>query len=310
MNTANSEQTCVFSIIVGYVSTTDREQIINTINALFQQDGQLGYEVIIATRKIDAICRKLCLSYPGIKIALCDEGSPLPAMHTTALNHALGEYVVVTEDHCVPTKDWLLNIQRAFLEAPANTVAIGGCVENGVVERPLDWATFLCEYGAFMQPVTEGLTTTLPGMNIAYKRNVIAEIDKTSLRSGFWEQTLHPRLLDMGLCFVSSNAVKVSHCKTFSFLFFAKQRYLYSRYFGAMRAKKLNYVYRLFYLIITVYLPVLFMYRLSRHMFVKRNFIREFLLASPILLIFFVIAAGGEAIGLMLGDKDSLLRIE
>ena len=223
-----------FSILIGLVSTEDKARILETLASLRNQDGGHTYEVIIADRRDDAESAAVRSQFPEAQMITADASVSLPELRTMALDRSRGDYIVVTEDHCVPAHDWLQNISQAFTTAPDSTVAVGGCVENGVSDSALDWATFLCEYSYFLTPVAEGVTEVLPGMNVAYRRTVFDDLERGLLTEGFWETTLHPLLVASGRTLFSTNKMRIYHCKKFSLRLFLSQRFIYSRYFAGL----------------------------------------------------------------------------
>lgn len=299
-----------FSVLIGLVSTEDGDRILESLESLSNQKASPSYEVILADRRNDAVSRLIVERYPHVQLIACPPETSLPVLRATALEKAVGEFVVVTEDHCVPSPDWLQSFERTFREAPEGTVAVGGCVENGVHDTALDWATFLCEYSSSLAPVQEGLASSLPGMNVAYRRTFLVELDKDLLISGFWETTVHPEVLRRGLKLYSTNRIVIFHCKKFSFRLFARQRFIYSRYFAGLRFKSGQYMWRAAAFVLAAILPVLLLYRMSRHILAKRRLQREFASALPTLAVFVVIWSLGEMAGYFAGQGDALSRIE
>ena len=116
-----------FSILIGMVSTEDKRRILETLNALRQQKGNFSYEVIIGDRRNDDVSNIITREYPEVKQLFADANTSLPTLRTIALEHASGKYIIVTEDHCVPSTDWLESIFQAFEAAPDDTMAVGGC---------------------------------------------------------------------------------------------------------------------------------------------------------------------------------------
>ena len=191
-------QPLILSILIGPVSTHDTKRILETLEALRVQSASPPYEVIIADRRLDAVSEIIRSQYPEVRVLPCAVGTSLPELRTLAFESSRGEFIVITEDHCVPPKNWLASILETFKIAPEGTVAIGGAVENGVCDSVLDWATFLFEYSAFVPPIHSGPTLALPGMNVAYRRSCIAKVDRAMLLRGFWETTVHPLLSQKG----------------------------------------------------------------------------------------------------------------
>lgn len=299
-----------FSILIGLVSTEDSDRILEALDSLRKQEGSHAYEVIIADRRHDDISSRLDDDYPEVLRIPAPPQMSLPELRTLALDRAKGNYIIVTEDHNVPSENWLESMSQAFDDAPEGTVAVGGCVENGVYDTPLDWATFFCEYSFFLESVAEGETHVLPGMNVAYHHSIFEGIDRHLLTSGFWETTVHPMLIEKGMKLFSTNKIRLYHCKKFSFSLFARQRFIYSRYYAGRRFQKNQLLKRIIACGATVLLPPLLLMRSMQQMKAKNRLAAEFKSALPTLLVFYIIWAYGEMVGYILGDGGALSRIE
>jgi hypothetical protein len=308
----SADPLCLFSILIGKVSTEDSARILEVLEAIRTQENAPNYEIIIADRRQDWVSQRIRSKFPEAQLFSCPAETSLPELRTLAFDRCRGEYVVVTEDHCVPSKRWLAGMLEAFRNAPTDTVAVGGSVENGVCETPLDWATFLCEYSGFVEPVGCGQVpaSCVPGMNIAYRRSAIAEIDRAILSRGFWETTVHPLLAEKGLSFYLSNNIRILHKKKFSFHLFAKQRFLYSRYYAGIRFGSDQFAVRIVMCGLALALPPLLIFRMARNIVAKKRLLPELIRASPYLTIFALIWAWGEAVGYIFGPEDALSRIE
>ena len=97
----------------------------------------------------------------------------------------------------------------------------------------LDWATFLFEYSAFVPPIPSGPTLALPGMNVAYRRSRIAELDRAILLRGFWETTVHPLLSQKGFILYLSDEIRILHKKIFVSLVYAPAIFVFPILFRA-----------------------------------------------------------------------------
>ena len=298
------------SVVIGLVSTEDCDRIFETLESLSSKQSFYACEVIVADRRNDRISAAIAERFPDAHLVQCAPGTTLPELRTIALERSTGDIVAVMEDHCVPAADWLKEIAIAFTEAPPGTVAVGGCVENGVRNSGLDWATFICEYSFFSPPVEEGETQVLPGMNIAYRRQALAGVPRDSFTRGFWETTVHPLLLQHGGRFFSRNAIKMYHCKKFSLSLFASQRYIYSRYFGGIRFARNQWLRRWAAAAASLFLPALLLRRMWVQATGAKRLNREFMAAMPTLLLFIVIYSVGEMVGYLFGAGDALAKIE
>lgn len=299
----------LFSVLIGRVSTEDGDRILETLASLQAQDGGLPHEVIVVDRLHDAVSDAIRVRFPEVRLLPCEAGLSLPRMRAQALAVAQGSLILVTEDHCVPPRSWLLDFHQIAQDQP-DAAVIAGCVENGVTERALDWATFLCEYAAFSPPIAEGYGGALAGMNVMYRRRALADCPPELLTKGFWETTLHPWLAARGEKLLASNRIRIFHCKRFSWRLFAAQRYVYSRYYAGIRFPRERRLLRWTAALATPVLPVLLTWRLFRAAQQKPSLARHAQRALPYLFGFFVIWAVGEAVGYLRGPANALEAIE
>ncbi len=302
--------TAVFSILIGRVSTEDHDRVIECLEALAVQVSPPPYEVVIVDRRQDEISVQIAERFPDVRLIACPATMALPEMRALAFANCSGDYIIVTEDHCVPSNLWLAKFAEAVAQAPKSAAAFGGTVENGVADTALDWATFLCEYSGSIGPRPNGTSRDVPGMNVAYKRAALEAIDPALLKKGFWETTVHPQMEKNGQTLYSSNDILLYHCKKFSLGLFCRQRYVYSRYYAGIRYAPEDKGKRAMSAVLTLVLPPLLLWRMSRNVFSKRRLVKEFIIASPYLALFSVIWAAGEIAGYIGGPGNALLEIE
>lgn len=297
------------SVVLGRVSTEDGDRVLETITAFDPEYSGAPCEIVISDRLQDAISERIKKDHPHVRLIACPADMTLPEMRLRAFEASTGSIVAVTEDHCVPARGWARQVLDAFADADDDLAAIGGSVVNGVCDRGLDWATFICEYSFFTPPVAEGLTADLPGMNVAYRRTALEAADREQLRSGFWETTLHPALVAEGRALRSFNSLVMFHKKRFSWRLFTAQRFIYSRYYAGLRFHRRGTAARLAAGAKAVLLPPVLFYRMVRAVTAK-GLRREFVRALPSLSTFIVVWAVGEGVGAIMGPGDALARIE
>jgi hypothetical protein len=296
------------SVVIGRVSTEDDRRILETLQSLDEHQGEHQCEVLLADRIQDAVSDEVARRYPQVKLIACARETTLPMMRTLAFDASRAGIVAVTEDHCVPAKGWLAQIEAAYDADPA-LQALGGCVENGVVETGFDWATFLCEYSFFSPPVAEGETSVLPGMNIAYRRSALEGVPRDRLTEGFWETTVHPLILAAGGRLLSRNAMKMYHCKKFTRPLFYAQRFIYSRYYAGLRFPRHKLGARLFATLASIALPPVLLMRMIKAAKAK-GLNTELNRALPDLMVLVVVWSLGEMWGYISGPGNALAQIE
>lgn len=298
-----------YSVLIGRVSTEDRERILEALESLEKQEGSPSLEIVLADRLNDSLTTKIREEFQRVRLIECPPHTDLPTLRTIAFRHSIGRTVLVTEDHCVPPRDWLKKVSETFSEWP-EAAAVGGAVENGVTERALDWATFLCEYASQSPPITNGPVADIAGMNVAYRREVLESVAEERLTAGFWETTVHPRIRELGAGLVANNELRISHCKRFSLGLFLRQRFVYSRYFAGNRFPARAWFQRLAFGAASIILPPVLIFRFIRDAARKPSIRPHALKSMPYLLLFFTVWAAGELVGYWFGAGEALREIE
>jgi hypothetical protein len=297
------------SVVLGRVSTEDTDRVIETIEALHPSVSGEECEIVVADRLQDELTRRIRRDYAHVRLIDCFPGMSLPEMRTLAFEASAAPIIAVTEDHCVPAPGWARTLKIAFDEGGPELVAVGGSVVNGVTDRGLDWATYLCEYSFFSPPVAEGESAILPGMNVAYRRNALQSVPRELLTNGFWETTVHPLLLERGGRFLSLNELVMLHKKRFSWGLFASQRFIYSRYYAGRRFGDAALPKRAAASLASLALPPLLLVRAVQAAR-RKGLGREMWRASPHLIAFYCIWALGESVGALRGPGKALAMIE
>jgi len=261
-------------------------------------------EVIVADWTDEPTRELVRTRFPSVVLLSFDEPRTVPELRAAGILAATAPYVAVIEDHCNVTEKWAERIVAAHR---AGHAAVGGPVRNVVTERARDWAAFLCEYSTYMEPAEAGPVDDLPGMNVSYDRSALAAIDDL-LREGRWESWLHAGLRARGFeLWLEPDAV-IDHAKDFGFREFLSQRYHYSRSYAGMRNPDLG-AKRVAYALGSPLLAPLMTYRVARNVLGRRRHAADLARATPLILLYSSVWAGGEAIGYAFGGGRSLLRV-
>jgi Glycosyl transferase family 2 len=261
-------------------------------------------EVIVADSTDDDTRRRLQEGWPSARLLTFDEPRTIPELRAAGIFAAHAPRVAVIEDHCNVTSDWA---GAALSAHRTGRGVVGGPVRNVATDRIRDWAAFFCEYSAFLEPLAEGSVHDLTGMNVSYDRAAIDVIDDL-LREGRWETWLHSRLRERGFSLYCAPAMVVEHDQDYGIREFLSQRWHYSRSYAGMRNGELGGKRWLYALGAPLLPPVLY-WRMTRNVFGRHRLRREFLLATPLVFVYTVTWAIGEAVGYALGGGRSLLKV-
>lgn len=138
------------------------------LEPLTEQAHRLGVQVVVA----DGDGRGLPADHPFAE-HLVVPGADVFTLRATALAHARGDVIALTEDHCAPANDWCDRILAAHEEHPGADV-IGGAVDNGTPRGIADRANFFFTFGEFVAPIRQDLVTRCPPpANVSIKRRVL-----------------------------------------------------------------------------------------------------------------------------------------
>ena len=306
MNPPLAESPPAISVVIA--SVNGLPSIAECLDCLSHQEGKIGYEVLVMDRCDAKTRQEIHGLFPQPEIQLIEvPGHPsIPKLRAMGIARARGELIAILEDHCNVPQGWFRAIIRL---REAGHKVISGPVENAAVDRIVDWAVFFCEYARFMPPIPPGTVDEIAGNCAIYAREVLDRIGP-ELREEVWETFLHARMKAMGVSFYCDPALTVAHKKEFGFSYFISQRYHYSRSFAGMRMRAAPFWKRMAYSGGSMLLPAILFGRMTKTVCKKGRHRLKFLLAAPVIAVFLISWAWGEAVGALLGPGDSLARVE
>ncbi len=261
-------------------------------------------EVVVADWTDEPTRQLVRERWPQVKLLSFDRPMAVPELRAAGIAEARAPYVAVIEDHCVVQPGWSAAVLRGHR---AGHPVVGGEIINVVTDRVRDWAAFYCEYSEHMDPLPAGPTPSLPGMNVSYDRDALASMAPL-LAEGRWETWLHPHLEREGFAFHVEEGMVLGHDKDFGFREFASQRWHYARSHAGIRNPELG-ARRLVYAAGSPLIVPLMLKRIVRNVRAKPRHQRRFAAATPLVLVYLVVWAAGEACGYVLGGGRSLLKV-
>lgn len=226
-------------------------------------------------------------------------GASVPELRAAGLRVARGELVALLEDHLRPRPGWLAALRRAHRDAPER-LAIGGAVDPGGGDRPIDRAAYFCEYGWHMSPLRRGEVQLLTGANVSYKR---AAVELFRSLAPAWETEWHRALRAAGHALAAEPDMIVEHDRRFSAWDFARERVRYGRGYARERSKGMAPAERVARAASAPLLPFVLTARLGASVLAKRRERRSFVRSIAWTFVFFAAWAAGEAQGYLRGRR-------
>jgi glycosyltransferase involved in cell wall biosynthesis len=291
------------SIIVP--SVTGLPVVADCLQALVSQEGAANAEILVPDRCGEPTRAVLRRRFAQVRIIPVEGRPSIPALRAVGIERAKGRVIALLEDHCLVQPGWLQAIERAY---DAGHQAIGGPVENGCIDRIVDWAAFFCEYARFCGPAPRGPVPEIPGNNAAFDRCLFERL-QPELHAEAWESFWLARMRAEGVAFHSVPEMAVLHKISFGYGEFLAQRYHYSRSFAGMRLCGAHWWKKISYAAATLLLPGLLLARLVMIIGRKRQHWKHFACSLPVLVTFLVSWAVGEGVGALFGPGRSLQRV-
>jgi hypothetical protein len=277
--------------------------LLDCLSALERQ-RRSDVEVLVVTGGADDIIERVRARFPWVGIIEAPTARSLPKLRGLGMAAATAPVVGVLDAWCLVNDGWIEDAIRIHRERP-NLVA-GGGVELAESERRSvsAWATYLFDYWEFVPPFPSGYVNVLPGNNITYKRDALADGD--TLRTvGFWKAFTNARLKESGHHLWASRGLVVQLRRRLPLGRFLRSRYHHGRSYAGMRVDGASWRHRWKWALVAPGLPLLFLARQIRGLASKRGSRVWFVVCVPLLLGFHVSWAWGEFCGYLWGPGRS-----
>ncbi len=291
------------SVVVPSVNSFD--DLSGTLEALERQRADVALEVLVVDRLGPALREAVKSRFPLVRILEVASDATIPQMRAVAFAAATAPAVAVLEDHVIVPDGWAKAMLRA--QTPSTPV-IAGAVENAATDTLVDWAAYLCEYSHCTPPLPAGPADWLTGNNVVYPRELLDRY-RSVIESGAWENRLHDAFKADGIPLTCRPEIVVGHKMHYSFGLYMSQRYLYSRSYAGARAEGAGFAKRMAMGAASLALPPLLFWRTVSRIRAKQRHTGELVRSLPLLALFVVAWAAGEAVGYVAGPGDSLSKV-
>jgi Glycosyl transferase family 2 len=221
---------------------------------------------------------------------------------SAGLYKARADLIAIIEDRGWPRRDWARKMVEAHRQFDDGV--IGGAVESAA-ESLARWAIFFVDYGRYQAPFDSEHPDYVTDINICYKRAALWRAEHLWQRM-YQECEVNWFLRDLGIGLrLTPNPRTVQQRAGIGLVEMAMERVHWGRGFGQVRARGASFGNRLKWCIITPILPAaLYLRHLKRQMRLGLH-LREFALATPIILYLLSLWSIGELIGYLEPDRKA-----
>ena len=270
-----------------------------TLADLLGQDCCEPFEVVAVVSPNDpAVAALALIKNPHLRVIIASTPCGVPQLRRDGVRSCHAPFVAITEDHCRLPAGWIRGLMAA-MEAHGADIG-GGPVGNGR-RSVTGWAQYFTRYSAFMPPVAEGFTGSLPGNNACYRREILTTHSEL-LREGFWEAEFNHAVALAGCKMWMAPTLEISQRQQRGPLEFIPLRFRHGRCYGARRAEK-NWL-------VAPLIPLILFLRGARAVFGKRRDRIRYLSVSPLVFVYLLSWAAGEITGYLFGAGPSCLETD
>lgn len=274
--------------------------IADTLKSLMAQCKGQSVEIILAICEGDRCLTGVIVEEPARAIVI-KAPAGIPQLRREASHMARGEYLVITEDHCLFPAGWVQNLVAATASRPGSVC--GGPVANGRLTI-VGWAQYFTRYAAFLPVGLDRTSTNLPGNNACYPRRFLEEHSRL-LQAGFWEAEFNQELARSGIPFVLMQSLCVLQNQQRRMGEYVSLRFRHGRCYGARRFHKSLPLQKMKVLLGTPMLPALLYIRMLRSVLRAKWNTAKFFASSPLILVYVCAWSLGEITGYLTGAGTS-----
>jgi glycosyltransferase involved in cell wall biosynthesis len=202
--------------------------IDDCLASVFAQKNAPRFEVIVVDCRGPENVARLRQRFPDVRFVELDHRDTVPQLRRIGVEQARGTIVAIIEEHCLAAENWLATLASAFSPGYA---AVGGPVDFRTDGRLRDWITYFIEYNSYLPPWPDGDSYNVGSANAAYRKEVL-DANLSLLSDVYWEAKLHPKLFAEGARFHGVPGMIVYHRGPFDYVYYVRQRYLFSRAFA------------------------------------------------------------------------------
>jgi hypothetical protein len=291
------------SIDVAVVCICSAGHLARCLDALAAQQGAPPFRVVVRYDPTLPDMEALGRRHPGVDMGCRPlERTPLE-LAAAALRECRGEFVLLTEDHCVPGPDW---VRRMLAARRPDRAAVGGRVETAAEASAVDWAFYYVDFFRYAAPAREGPSPTLTVCNVAYDRDRLEAVREVWAES-FEEPHVHGALRQrFGVLWMAADS-QVTMRRAVSLGEALRERYAFGRIFGHTRAAHMPPGRRALYSVLALALPVLLLGRMTAKALRSPALLRRFAGAFVPLVGLVLCWSCGEWLGYVTGRPPNAL---
>ncbi len=262
-------------------------------------------DALITVAHAGAVVSALQAQFFCVQWIACEPRAPLPQLWGRALAQTNGEWIAILDAECAVGEGWLA---AALTRCDQGAVIFGGVVEPRDLRTRTDWAAYCCDYGAFMQPLDDGIAHEVAGNNLLMRRALLSRAPEFAAPQ-FWKAHFVRALQAQGIATLNAPSLVIHYSKRYALRAWLYRRMIHARCFAAMRVANASTMRRMTFALLAPALPFVLLVRMLRRLLPKRRHARELWSSLPQIWLGMCAWAFGEWCGYIFGAGDSCAQI-
>lgn len=288
-------------------SFNSQHTIKKCLHALEKQKCQHNFEIIVVDSSQDNTSKIIPKKFPNISFYSFSKRKYPGDARNFGATKASGQIFAFTDSDCIVDSDWIEKI----IEAHKNpSPLIGGIIDNGNPESYVGWGHYFSEFSQWMPQTTSGYMEDVPGGCLSIKRWAFEKYGPFP-EGTYSEDTLFNwRLSENQEKPLFNSGIKVFHINQTNFLKLLKKQTIHGKFFAMVRisAKNWSVFSRSVYIIFSPLLPFLLFCRICKRIIQNKTYVKQFIIASPIVLFSLISWSFGEFCGYLLKSEVGQIR--
>lgn len=278
------------------------------IEALDNQLDAPAFDVVVVYDPKLTNVAELAGERKAVRLIPSDESGDPATMAARCLREATGDIVLLTEDHCRPSPDWVKRLYDAHQTGDGEAPAIGGSIEIEFDASAASWAFCYVDFFRYAKPLPAGRAEHVSVCNVAYKRAALDAVAE-QWRDKLHETALHSALVERFGPLIMCPEAEVTMLRRVRFGDAIRERYSFGRWFARKRIENATAAARIKWLLLSPLLPMVLMLRMTRTAMTRPRLRGPFIQSFVAIKMLACAWSWGEWIGYLTGKGPRSLAV-